>query len=381
LNIAFIPARGGSKGIPRKNIVKLGGRPLIYWTIDAAEDCRDIDGIVVSTDSDDIADAVARRRGQKTRIFRRGPESASDTASTEAAMLEFAASENFANIALIQATSPFVEAEDLSRGFALLRDGYDSVLSVARCKRFIWTESEYGASPQNYDVARRPRRQDFDGILVENGAFYITGRSRLLAMRSRVSGRIGLVKMDAASCLEIDEPDDLLVAEALIRRKHAPIRRDLSKIRMLLTDCDGTLTQGGMYYSDSGAELKRFHARDGLGFWMMKERGFLTGIVTGDDSGIPERRAAKLKMDAAYTNVGDKLPVIKKIAADFQLTLSQIAYIGDDLNDIDSIKAVGFSACPADAHPVIASAADYVSPLRGGCGAVRDVIELFLNEV
>jgi N-acylneuraminate cytidylyltransferase len=357
-----------------KNIIMLGGRPLICWVLDAARQCGDVDEVVVSTDSADIAEAAERHGGRKTRVFWRGADTAGDDARTESAMLEFARNADFDTVALIQATSPFLTPEDLSRGFGVLRGGYDSALSVTRQRRFVWSEGESGAVARNYDPAARPRRQDFDGMLVENGAFYITSRERLLASGCRVSGRIGLVEMGWESYFEIDEPHDLLIADAIIWRK----ARTPRGIRMLLTDCDGVLTDGGIYYTESGGEMKRFYARDGMGFWLMKERGFLTGIVTGDPGHIPQRRAARLDMDVTRSNVDDKLSVINGIAGDYGLTLSQIAYIGDDVNDVAAMTAVGFSACPADAHPDAVRVADYVSPRNGGHGAARDVIDLIL---
>ena len=112
-------------------------------------------------------------------------------------MLEFAERYEFKNIVLIQATSPLLEKHDLDKGFEMFFSGrYDSVLSVVRQKRFIWAENEEGSySPQNYDIQKRPRRQEFEGFYVENGAFYITSRQCLIDSKCRMSGRIGLVEM------------------------------------------------------------------------------------------------------------------------------------------------------------------------------------------
>ena len=121
MNVAFIPVRGGSKSIPLKNIKIIAGRPLVYWTVKAASDCDDIDVVYVATDSPVIKETVIGFKLPKVQVIRRGANTATDTASTESAMLEFALENDFDNIALIQATSPLLKAEDISEGFKLLK--------------------------------------------------------------------------------------------------------------------------------------------------------------------------------------------------------------------------------------------------------------------
>jgi N-acylneuraminate cytidylyltransferase len=228
-NVAFIPVRGGSKSIPLKNIKPICGKPLVYWTLKAACGCRYIDQVYVATDSDKIRETVEGFKiGDEAELFSkavvidRSPESAADTASTEFAMLEFARNYEFDNIALIQATSPLLTAEDLDGGFSVFhgRDT-DSVLSVVRQKRFNWEIDKNGfASPTNYDVFHRPRRQEFDGYLVENGAFYITSRARLLETKNRLSGNIRAYEMDESTYVEIDEPGDWNIVEMQMKLRN-----------------------------------------------------------------------------------------------------------------------------------------------------------------
>jgi CMP-N-acetylneuraminic acid synthetase len=217
---AFIPVRAGSKSIPLKNIKKMAGRPLVHWALKAADECDRIRRIVVSTDSPVIENVVAAFGSPKVEIHHRSAESATDTASTEQVMLEYAgASDDFDALVLIQATSPLLSSDDLQRGIDLFEAGrYDSVLSVVRQKRFVWEADGDVAVPVNYDFTRRPRRQEFGGILVENGAFYVTSRTALLGSECRLSGRIGLVEMDEASYFEIDEPSDWAIVEGLLAR-------------------------------------------------------------------------------------------------------------------------------------------------------------------
>lgn len=389
MNVAFIPVRGGSKSIPLKNIRILNGRPLVYWVIRAACECRYLTQVYVATDSDEIKHAVEefqkggeRNLFSKVTVIGRSAESASDTASTEFAMLEFAENYDFDTIALIQATSPLLSGADLDRGFeTYAAEGVDSVLSVVPQKRFRWQWNSSGnVEPMNYDVFHRPRRQDFTGDLVENGAFYITSRRNLIQSGNRLSGNIRAVEMSEDTFLEIDEPSDWITIEALMKKKgiHAPTL-ELSEIRLFLTDCDGCLTDGGMYYSEQGDEIKKFNTKDGMGFGMLREHGLLTGIVTGEDRALNRRRAEKLKLDIIEQGCSDKVAVIDKLCQKLQLDWKNVLYIGDDRNDLTVMRRVGFSCCPADAIPEVQEAADYVTQAKGGTGVIREVAELLLR--
>ena len=151
--VAFIPARGGSKSIPLKNIKKIAGKPLIFWTIEAAIDCNNVDKVYISTDSDQIVDVVKYFQHDKFEIVDRKPETATDDASTESAMLEFAELHNFKNIILIQATSPLLTSQDLESAIKIYENNIaDSLLSVVEQKRFIWNKSsDFFVKPLNYN--------------------------------------------------------------------------------------------------------------------------------------------------------------------------------------------------------------------------------------
>ena len=227
MNAAFIPVRGESKSIPLKNIMPLCGKPLVYWTVKAACECKYIDKVYVATENEIIRETVEGLKAESPEIFSkaevigRSPESASDTASTEFAMLEFADNYDFDNIVLIQATSPLLQSYDLDNGFeAFQEENTDSVLSVVRQKRFNWQNTADGyAHPANYDVFHRPRRQNFEGYLVENGAFYITSKENLLKYRNRLSGNIKAIEMNEDTFYEIDEPADWIIIEMLMKKR------------------------------------------------------------------------------------------------------------------------------------------------------------------
>jgi len=383
MNVAFIPVRGGSKSIPLKNIKEICGKPLLFWTIKAACECKFIDKVYVATDSDKIGQ-IARNleceNSDKICVISRSEESATDTASTEFAMLEFATNYEFENIVLIQATSPLLRASDLDKGFEkFTQNGVDSVLSAVRQKRFIWQEG-VTATPQNYDPNNRPRRQDFSGYFVENGAFYITSKSNLIASKNRISGNIQICEMDEESFFEIDEPSDWIIIENLLQnRLNAEFKAKFNpqKIKAFFSDCDGCLTDAGMYYSEFGDELKKFNTRDGMAFKLLREMGIITGIITGEKVALNRRRAEKLKLDIFIEGCDDKLSAIKQICATHNIKMDEILYIGDDINDIEVLQNVGVSCCPNNANEKVKNYAKIITSAKGGEGVIREIFDKF----
>jgi N-acylneuraminate cytidylyltransferase len=212
-SVALIPLRGGSKSIPGKNIKLLAGKPLCAWVLQAAVACPAIDAVYVSTDSADIAQVVHDLR-LGVRVIDRPAEYASDEASTESVMRHFMSQVPFDTLVTIQATSPLLEATHLTQALdRFRRHAYDSMLSAVRSKRFYWNDD---GTPINYDPLRRPRRQDFTGTLMENGAFYITRRRILQDFDCRLGGRIGLFEMPSDTAVEIDEERDWDLVSGLL---------------------------------------------------------------------------------------------------------------------------------------------------------------------
>lgn len=158
------------------------------------------------------------------------------------------------------------------------------------------------------------------------------------------------------------------------------ITEKIKKIKLVLTDCDGVLTDGGVYYSARGEEMKRFHFHDGMGIRRLREIcGLETGIVTGENSGIVTRRAEKLKITEVHLDAQDKVAVVGEILRRRNLDFSEIAFIGDDVNDCEVLKRVGFSAAPANALDSIKKVVDYNCQKSGGNGAFREFAELIIE--
>ncbi len=149
---------------------------------------------------------------------------------------------------------------------------------------------------------------------------------------------------------------------------------------MVITDCDGVLTDAGVYYSARGEELKRFSMRDGMGVErLMSLCGIPTAIITGEESEIIRRRAGKLKITELHCGISDKASCLQGISERYGLSLDEMAYMGDDYNDLGALRMVGLPACPADALPAVKAAAFYVSRANGGHGAFRELAELIIE--
>lgn len=378
--IAFIPVRGGSKSIPLKNIKPLCGKPLVCWNIEALEACLEVDEVIVATDSDEIWKTVECHDYKKTHLYRRSAQNASDTASTESVMLEYI---RYAKLSkndvfmLVQATSPLTETAHFTEALQQYGEGkYDSMLTCVRNYRFFWNED---GTSMNYDYMNRPRRQNFSGMLMENGAFYINTVGNILSNGNRLSGKIGIYEMPEYTATEIDEPDDWMILEKMMRKyKSEFVNQKKPNIKLFITDIDGTLTDGGMYYSENGDELKKFNTRDGMGFQMLREAGIKTAIITSEDRQLNQRRAEKLKIDYIRQGKvnGGKVAVAQEIAQEMGISMQEVAYIGDDVNCLELLSEVGVAACPADAsEKVKAIPGIAVMKMKGGEGCVREFIE------
>ena len=155
----------------------------------------------------------------------------------------------------------------------------------------------------------------------------------------------------------------------------------MAKIKLLVMDVDGTLTDGRIYIGAQGEVMKAFDVRDGYAIANILPRlGITPVIITGRSSAIVEQRAKELKITELYQGVADKLATLKEVAAKFTASADEVAYIGDDLNDLDCIRYCGMTACPADALPEVQKAVDYICSYDGGRGAVREFVDC-LKEV
>lgn len=217
---ALIPARGGSKGIPGKNIRPFAGRPLLAHSIDAAQSAPAVQRVFVSTDDADIA-SVAASCGAE--VIWRPAEISGDTASSESALLHALDSLRDQEgaepdlVVFLQATSPLRRPGDVQRAVeVLVAEDADSLFSACRASGFAWRLKGRDVQPMNYDPTHRPRRQELtESVVLENGSIYVFKPSVLRGSGSRLGGTIAMYLMDALDSFEIDEPEDWLLLERL----------------------------------------------------------------------------------------------------------------------------------------------------------------------
>ncbi len=381
--VALIPARGGSKGIPGKNLARVGGRSLVARSVLHARAAAAIDDVYVSTDDDAIA-AEARRAG--ARVIERPAALAGDTASTESAIEHALRWWDDAKVAaqrvvLLQCTSPFRASGQLDAALAQFdASRCDSMFSGVPFHGFVWVPDEEGGGmrPTTYDPARRPRRQEIGDVFLETGSFYIFRRELFERLGARLGGRIEVFAVPESDRLEIDSPADLAHARLLAARRGDRELLAGVSYEWLILDVDGTLTDAAMFYGEAGEELKRFHTHDGAGLARWKAAGGKVAWITGERSEAARRRAEKLRVDHLVLGSRDKAADLQAVIAEHGLDRTRLVAMGDDLPDLAMIPHAGLFVAPAGARDEVLARADLVTESRGGHGAVRELVDLLL---
>lgn len=222
--LVVIPARGGSKGIPRKNLKKIAGQPLIYYSIKVALNCELVNKVVVSSDDKEILQ-VAKDLNAETIL--RPSEISTDVSSTEQALIHVVnhldINQNYVSdyVMLLQPTSPYREIKDISGAInTIIETQADSLLSVVPNHSFLWRNSKDGPISVNYDFKNRLRRQDLDPEFKETGSIYITKTDVLLETKNRLNGKIALFVMDEKKGWEIDTLQDFEYLEFLLKKNN-----------------------------------------------------------------------------------------------------------------------------------------------------------------
>lgn len=376
--IAIIPARGGSKGVPRKNVRRVGGVPLVERAVRSALAASGIDLVVVSTDDDEIA-AVGAAAG--ARIVRRPAEISGDTASSESAILHVLAEldragEQVDAVAFLQATSPFIPSEALAGAVSAVAEGRaDSVFSAYETYGFLWGRAGDGdAIALNHDATHRPRRQDREPHFLETGAFYVFRADGFREAKHRFFGRIRIAEVPEWSAIEIDDEQQLRMARALAALYESPER---IPVRAVVTDFDGVHTDDTATIDADGVERVRVSREDGMGVSLLRKAGIPMLILSTEVNPVVRARADKLRVPVLH-GIDDKESALRAWAKENRIPLAEIAYLGNDVNDLPALRIVGWPVAVANAHPLVIDAARVVLRRVGGQGAVRELIERVL---
>lgn len=376
--VAIIPARGGSKGIPGKNLKLIGGVPLIGRAIEACLAVEAIDAVYVTTDDKEIAEAAVSTGAL---VIDRPAELANDTASSESALLHAleqikSSGVNPTTTVFIQATSPFIPSAQLASAVAKVESTeYDVVFSAVETYGFLWRDDKGHAAGVNHDPSFRPRRQDREPHYLETGAFYVMNTAGFEKAGFRFFGKVGIEEVPESSAIEIDNVEQLAIAQMLAQsttQELAPLHA-----KALVMDFDGVHTDDHAYVDRDGTESVRVSRSDGLGLGKLRNLNFPMLILSKETNPVVSKRGEKLGIETIQ-GIDDKLPVLKKWVEKHGLTLQEVAYVGNDINDIPCLEAVGFPIAPADARPEVLAISRIVTIHKGGRGALREVADRIL---
>ncbi|TXC95825.1 acylneuraminate cytidylyltransferase [Streptomyces sp. ISID311] len=393
--VAVIPARGGSKGVPAKNLAAVGGVPLVARAVRECRAARLVTDVVVSTDDAGIAAAA---RGAGAVVVRRPGDIAGDTATSEAAVLhamdayEAEQGTTVDAVLLVQCTSPFIVREDIDGvAAAVVEDGADSALTVAPFHGFVWRDAENavagtadatdGAHGVNHDKSFRPRRQDRPQDLLETGAAYAMDAAGFRTSGHRFFGRTELVRTDPARVLEIDDPHDLARARALAplldapRPGALPTRDDIDAV---VLDFDGTQTDDRVLIDSDGREIVAVHRGDGLGVAALRKAELKLLILSTETNPVVAARARKLKVPVLH-GIDRKDLALKQWCEEAGIAPERVLYVGNDVNDLPCFDLVGWPVAVAGAHDVVRGAARAVTATPGGSGAIREIAAWLLG--
>ncbi|MEU3373236.1 acylneuraminate cytidylyltransferase [Streptomyces sp. NPDC006711] len=376
--LAVIPARGGSKGVPGKNLAPVAGVPLVVRAVLACRAARHVTDVAVSTDDPAIA-AAARAAGADVVV--RPAAIAGDTASSEAAVLHaLDAYPTTAVVLLVQCTSPFLAREDVEGvAAAVVEDGADSAVTVAPFHGFLWREDELGGGQgMGHDKAFRPRRQDRPQDFLETGAAYAMAAEGFRKHQHRFFGRTALVRTDPARVLEIDEPHDLARARALAPLIDPATTPVLDDVDAVVLDFDGTQTDDRVLIDSEGRELVAVHRGDGLGVAALRRAGLKLLVLSTEQNPVVAARARKLKIPVLH-GIDRKDLALKQWCEEQGVDPQRVLYAGNDVNDLPCFALAGWPVAVADAHDSVRAAARAVTSAPGGAGAVREIAAWLLG--
>ena len=381
--LAIIPARGGSKGIPRKNIRNVGGKPLLAHSIEHAWAAPEVTRVVVSTDDAEIAEIARQHRAG---VVMRPAEISGDAASSESALQHtlnhLRETEQYRPdlVVFLQATSPLRRTHDVRDAIRTLEsEGADSLFSAGPVHGFVWRVENGRPRSFSYDFEHRPRRQDAPEDLIENGSIYIFKPWVIEQHGNRLGGKIAVYRMEALYSFQIDEPSDLHLFEALFQAAASSIEKpDLAHVELLVLDFDGVLTDNRVLVSQDGTEAVLCSRADGLGIELLTKAGIPVVVLSKERNPVVAARCRKLGIECVQA-CDEKLGALQHLAATRNLQPSQVAYVGNDINDLACLAWVGCPIGVADALPEVRRAVLRLTTRPGGFGAVREVADWILT--
>ena len=383
--VALVPARGGSKGIYLKNLKKVGGLHLVNRAVLAARKSKLVDSVYVSSDSQDILSAASDAGAIP--ILR--PDIYSqDHSSTEDVLLHFCSvlhdQEIYPEILVyLQCTSPFTTPDEVSFVIETLLNNpsIDCTFSAIEDHSFLWKIDKDGvAAGVNHNAyEQRQRRQDLNTSYRETGAVYAVRVQKLLESKNRFGKRSLPVNINKSLPFEIDTPFDLELAQACESLfKLNDISSIIKRIKAVIFDFDGVMTDDKVYVNEHGEEFIRCCRADGLGIELIKSIGIRVLILTREDNKVVLRRAEKIGSEI-INGVRNKLQVLKTWSKNNEIKSSEIIYVGNDANDLSCLEWAGLGMVPSDANPTVLATGFLRLKNKGGEGVAREIAELLLK--
>ena len=402
--LALIPARGGSKGIPRKNVRAFDGFPLIAWSIAAARQATAVGRVIVSTDDEEIA-AVAREWGAETPFLRPAELARDDTADLPVfrhALDWLAENEDYRPDVLVQLrpTSPLRPRDcvDLAVRTLLAHTDADSVrgvVPVGQNPHKMWRllQGENGPMRNLLEVEGieepyNAPRQNLPPI------YWQTGQIDAIHARTILDGTMSgkaiyPLVIDPRFAVDLDSPSDWARAEWLARSGGLEMvwpgkpRRPLpEKVQLLVLDFDGVVTDNRVWTDERGREMVAALRSDSLRLGDLRQAGVALVILSSETNPVVAARAKKMGAEAIHgVGIHDKGLVLRELLEARSIDSSQVVYVGNDVNDLPCFAIAGWAVAVADAYPEVLRAADYVTTNPGGSGAVREVCDLILSRL
>ncbi|MFF5426064.1 MULTISPECIES: cytidylyltransferase domain-containing protein [unclassified Streptomyces] len=374
--LAVIPARGGSKGVPAKNLAAVAGVPLVARAVRACLGAPPVTHVVVSTDDAAIA-AAARTAGAEA--VQRPAGLSGDTATSESAVLHaldaFEATHGRTAdvVLLVQCTSPFLTSAEIAEAAGRILSGAaDTAFTAAPSHGFLWRATDGGAEGVNHDKAHRPRRQDREPEYLETGAVYAMDAAGFRTHEHRFFGRTALVVTDPARVLEIDDPHDLARARALAPLLDEPVTPRFDDIDAVVLDFDGTQTDDRVHLDAEGREFVSAHRGDGLGIAALRRAGLPVLILSTEQNAVVAARARKLRIPVLH-GIDRKDLALKEWCEAEGIDPQRVLYAGNDVNDLPCFHLVGWPVAVSSAHDSVRAAARAVTVTPGGSGAIREI--------
>jgi N-acylneuraminate cytidylyltransferase len=385
--VAIIPARGGSKGIPRKNIRLLAGNPLITYTIKSAQKSRYISRIIVSTDDPEIAE-ISKDYGAE--VIWRPAEISSDTATSEAALvhaLEYLKKKEDYHpdiVVFLQCTSPLTTSEDIDGTIQTLieKDG-NSAFTVTPFHYFLWkqdhNEEVIGI---NHNKNIRIMRQQQEPQYVETGAVYVMQTEGFLKSKHRFFGKIVFHITPPERHWEIDEPIDFQIAEILMLEQNMiqKIQALPNPLSGIVMDFDGIFTDNKVIVHEDGSEAVICDRSDGLGLNQMKYLNIPLLVISTEKNPVVQIRCKKLEIPCK-NNVPEKMTILKEWLDENKLNPKNVIYVGNDINDLSCMQYVGCGIAVRDAYPVVKGSAKITLTSSGGDGAIRELCDMIRRQL